>query len=81
LALAQARSELMEFRYLGFLNRGNGRQEGFFSKRQEALIAGKGATVFGHFIVKELSGNLAIIEEVETHAEVTLQLSEGKNDR
>src|SRR5581483_6304547 len=81
LALAQARTELTEIRYLGFLDRGNGRQEGFFSKRQEALIAAKGAIVFGHFIVKELSGNLAVIEEAATHAEVTLQLAEGKNER
>lgn len=81
LALAQARTELTEIRYLGFLDRGNGRQEGFFSKRQESLIAAKGTTVFGHFIIKELSGNLAVIEEAATHAEVTLQLAEGKNER
>lgn len=81
LALAQARSELAEFRYLGFLDRGNGKREGFFSKRQEAIIAGKGETVFGHFMVKELSENLAVIEEAATHAEVTLQLSEGKTNR
>lgn len=81
LALAQARSELTEFRYLGFLDRGNGKREGFFSKRQEAIIAGKGETVFGHFMVKELSENLAVIEEAATHAEVTLQLSEGKTNR
>lgn len=79
LALAQARSELTEFRYLGFLDRRNGKPEGFFSKRQEAIIAEKGETVFGHFLVKELSENLAVIEETATHAEVTLQLSEGTN--
>ena len=81
LALAQARSELTEIRYLGFLDRGNGKREGFFSKRQEAVIAEKGETVFGHFMVKELSENLSVIEEAATHAEVTLQLSEGKANR
>jgi len=81
LALAQARSELTEIRYLGFLDRGNGKREGFFSKRQEAVIAGQGETVFGHFMVKELSENLSVIEEAATHAEVTLQLSEGKENR
>lgn len=81
LALAQARNELTEFRYIGFLDRGNGVQEGFFTRRQEAVLAKKGEVLFGHFMIKELSGNLAVIEETATHAEVTLQLSEGRSER
>lgn len=81
IAFAQARNELMEFRYLGFLNRGDGRQEGFFSKKQESLIAGRGDLIFDRFLVKELTGNRVVIQEINTHAEVTLQLTEGKNER
>ena len=81
LALTQARAELAEIRYLGFLDRGNGKQEGFFSRRQETVIGEKGSLLFGHFLIRELSSTAAVIVENNTHAEVTLQLSEGKNER
>lgn len=81
LALAQARTELAEIRYLGFLDRGNGKQEGFFTRKQETVIGEKGSVLFGHFQIRELSSTVAVIVENNTHAEVTLQLSEGKNDR
>ena len=78
LALAQARSDLAEFKYIGFLDRGKGRQEGFISMKQETIIATRGEVVFGHFIVKELSSSLALIQEQNTHAEVTLHLSDER---
>lgn len=81
LALAQARTELAEIRYLGFLDRGNGKQEGFFSRKQETVIGEKGNLLFGRFLIRELSSTVAVIVENNTHAEVTLQLSEGRNER
>jgi hypothetical protein len=79
LALARARAELAEIRYLGFLDRGNGKQEGFFSRRQETVIGEKGGVLFSRFIIRELSSAAVVLADKETHAEVTLQLSEGKN--
>lgn len=81
LALAQARSALAEIRYLGFLDRGNGKQEGFFSRRQETVIGEKGSLLFSRFLIRELSSTVAVIADKDTQAEVTLQLSEGKNER
>lgn len=81
LALARARGELAEIRYLGFLDRGNGKQEGFFSRRQETVIGEKGGDLFGRFTIRELSSARAVIADKETRAEVTLQLSEGKNEK
>ncbi|MBI3804497.1 MAG: hypothetical protein HY282_12130 [Nitrospirae bacterium] len=81
LAFAQAKGELAEIRYLGFLDRGNGKPEGFFSRRQETVIGEKGGLLFGRFTIRELSSSLAIIADKNTKAEVTLQLSEGKNEK
>jgi hypothetical protein len=81
LALARARAELAEIRYLGFLDRGNGKQEGFFSRRQETVIGEKGGLLFSRFLIRELSSSVAILADKETKAEVTLQLSEGRNER
>jgi len=79
LALARARAELAEIRYLGFLDRGNGKQEGFFSRRQETVIGEKGGLLFSRFLIRELSSSVAVLADKDTQAEVTLQLSEGRN--
>lgn len=79
LALAQARADLAEIRYLGFLDRGNGKQEGFFSRRQETVIGEKGGLLFSRFLIRELSSAVAVLSDKDTQAEVTLQLSEGRN--
>lgn len=79
LALARARADLAEIRYLGFLDRGNGKQEGFFSRRQETVIGEKGGLLFSRFLIRELSSSIAILADKDTQAEVTLQLSEGRN--
>lgn len=79
LALARARADLAQIRYLGFLDRGNGKQEGFFSIRQETVIGEKGSLLFGRFLIRELSSTVAVVSDKDTQAEVTLQLSEGRN--
>lgn len=81
LALARARADLAEIRYLGFLDRGNGKQEGFFSRRQETVIGEKGNLLFSRFLIRELSSSVAVLADKDTHAEVTLQLSEGRNQQ
>ncbi len=79
LALARARADLAEIRYLGFLDRGNGKQEGFFSRRQETVIGERGGLLFSRFLIRELSSSVAVLADQDTQAEVTLQLSEGRN--
>lgn len=81
LALARARADLGEIRYLGFLDRGNGKQEGFFSRRQETVIGEKGGLLFSRFLIRELSSSVAVLADKDTQAEVTLQLSEGRNQQ
>lgn len=78
LALAQARSDLAEFKYIGFLDRGNGKPEGFISKKQETLITTQGEVIFEHFLIKRLSSSMAVIEEQGTHADVTLLLTDER---
>ncbi|MDC4222731.1 MAG: hypothetical protein MPW15_00420 [Candidatus Manganitrophus sp.] len=81
LALARARADLGEIRYLGFLDRGNGKQEGFFSRRQETVIGEEGGLLFSRFLIRELSSSVAVLADKDTQAEVTLQLSEGRNQQ
>jgi len=74
-ALQEATAALSQIRLLGLLDRGDGRQTGFFARLSETAVAGKSDLIFGHFLVRDLSSTAAVVQETVTHAEVTLPLS------
>ncbi len=77
IALEQARATLSQIRLLGFVDRGDGRKMGFFARLSETAVGGKGDLIFGHFLIRELSNTVVIVQETITRAELTLPLSES----
>ena len=75
IARQQAIQSLAEFKYLGYLNKGKSREQGFFTRRGELFIVGKGEAVVGSFILKELDPNQAVLRDKGTWVESTLLLS------
>ncbi len=75
IARAQAAQTLAQFKYLGYLNKGKGREQGFFSKGGELYIVGKGEAIIGTFMLKEIDPNQAILRDSVTRVESTLILS------
>jgi hypothetical protein len=75
IAKDQATKSLAEFNYLGYLNRGKNKEQGFFSRGGELYNVGKGETIVGTFILKELDPNQAILRDKVTGVEATLILS------
>ena len=75
IARTQAIQALAQFKYLGYLNKGRGKEEGFFSKEGELYIVGKGGAVAGTFMLKEIDPNQAILRDSVTGVETTLVLS------
>jgi hypothetical protein len=51
---------------------------GFFARLSETAIGGKGDLIFGHFLIRELSNTVVIVQETITRAEVTLPISESQ---
>jgi hypothetical protein len=78
IALEQANAALSQIRLLGFVDRGDGRQMGFFARLSETAIGGKSDLIFGHFLIRELSNTVVIVQETITRAEVTLPVSESQ---
>ncbi|HET6370195.1 MAG TPA: hypothetical protein VFG95_03300, partial [Nitrospiria bacterium] len=74
IALARAREELAQFRYLGYLNKG-GQESAFLSKGKDLFIVTVGEEVQGRFVLRELSSGFAVIHDKGSGAEVTLTLS------
>jgi hypothetical protein len=74
LAAEQARKDLAEFRYLGFLNRG-GKDHAFLSKSGTLYTGKHGDIVAGSFLLKELNTNFVIIQETGTKVEITIPLT------
>ncbi|MHB8483548.1 MAG: hypothetical protein ACYDBV_12575 [Nitrospiria bacterium] len=76
IARTQAVQALAQFKYLGYLNKGRGKEQGFFSKEGELYIVGKGEAVSGTFMLKEINPNQAILRDSVTGVESTLILSD-----
>ena len=77
LAIQQARRDLGQFRYLGYLNKGQGRDQAFLARDRELFIVGKGQTISGTIYLKDLTSSYVILQEKNTHVEVTLNISGG----
>ncbi|MBI3594324.1 MAG: hypothetical protein HY200_05140 [Nitrospirae bacterium] len=76
IARAQATKSLSEFKYLGYLDRGKSKEQGFFSRGGELFNVGKGETIVGSFILKDLNPNQAVLRDKATGVESTLILSQ-----
>jgi hypothetical protein len=74
IAAEQARKDLSEFHYLGFLNRA-GKEQAFLSRSGTLFNAKNGDVITGTFLLKELNSNFVIIQETGTKIEVTLPLT------
>jgi hypothetical protein len=76
LAAMKAKQELAQFRYMGYLDKGGGKDQAFLSRNGESLAAQQGETVQGHFYIKTISPAQVVIMELGTKLEVTLSLSQ-----
>lgn len=74
IAAEQARKDLSEFRYLGYLNRG-GKEQAFLSKKDTLFTAKRGEVITGTFLLKEVNNNFVVIQETATKVEITLALT------
>ncbi|MBI1818728.1 MAG: hypothetical protein HYR81_00160 [Nitrospirae bacterium] len=74
LARKEAMRLLSEFKYLGYLNKGHGKEQGFFSRGGELLIVGKEEVITGSFILKSIDPNQAVLKDKATGVESTLVL-------
>lgn len=74
IAAEEARKELSEFRYLGYLNRG-GKEQAFLAKKETLFTAKRGEIITGTFLLKEVNNNFVVIEETATRVEITLALT------
>jgi len=75
IARQQALQELSQYSYLGYLNKGNNKVQGFFSRSGELFTAGKGEIIAGTIMLKEIDPNQAIIRDKNTGTESTLNLA------
>ncbi len=75
IAAQQARLEMSQFRYLGYLNRPSGRHEAFLARGSELFIARQGEAVAGSIRLVEVTPASAVLEEERTTVRVTLTLS------
>ncbi len=74
IAAEQARKELSEFRYLGYLNRG-GKEQAFLSKGGNLFIVKRGEAITGTYILKEANNNFVVIQETQSKVEMTIALT------
>ncbi|MCS6328023.1 MAG: hypothetical protein H8K06_13185 [Nitrospira sp.] len=80
LKVKQAREQMAQFRYLGYLNQ-NGEQKGFVGKGHEIYIVRQGDTLDGRFLVATIDGSAVILRDAVQHLETTLQLkSDSSSD-
>ncbi|MEW6325015.1 MAG: hypothetical protein AB1515_06475, partial [Nitrospirota bacterium] len=75
LARDNARRELAQFRYLGYLDKGGGKDQAFLSRNGELMTAQRGETLHGRFFVKDVTPTRVVIVESATNVEVSLTLS------
>ncbi|HXC61503.1 MAG TPA: hypothetical protein VNV63_02400 [Nitrospiria bacterium] len=74
IAAEQARKELSEFRYIGYLNRG-GKEQAFLSKDKNLFIVKLGDVITGTYILKDANNSSAVIQETQTKVEMTVPLT------
>jgi hypothetical protein len=74
IAAEQARQQLSQFRYLGYLNRGD-KEQAFLSKGNDLFIVKRGDAIIGTFLLKEANSNFAVIQDSATKVEITLALT------
>jgi len=77
LALEQARRDLSQFRYIGYLNKGPGRDQAFLAREGNLFIVGKGQIISGTIYLKEVTSSYVILQEKNTQLEITLTISGG----
>ncbi len=77
LAREQARHDLSQFRYLGYLNKGPGQDQAFLARERELFIVGKGEIVSGSIYLKEVTSSYVILQEKNSQLEITLTISGG----
>lgn len=78
LAAARARQELSQFRYIGYLNKGGGKDQAFLSRNGELMTVQRGETLQGRFFVKDVTPARVVIVESATKIEASLSLSSGQ---
>jgi hypothetical protein len=76
IAAEQARRDLSEFRYLGYLNRA-GNEQAFLSRKGTLFTPKNGEVIAGFFLIKTLNSNFVIIQETGTQIEIMLPLTGG----
>jgi hypothetical protein len=76
LAAMKAKQDLAQFRYMGYLDKGGGKDQAFLSRNGESMAAQAGETVQGHFYIKTISPVQVVIVELGTKLEMTLSLSQ-----
>lgn len=73
LKMKQAREQMAQFRYLGYLNQ-NGERKGFVGKGHEIYIVRQGDTLDGRFLVATIDANAVTLRDAAQNLETTLQL-------
>jgi hypothetical protein len=68
---------LSQYRYIGYLNKGNGNDQAFLAREGNLFIVGKGQTVSGTIYLKEVTSSFVILQEKNTQLEITLAISGG----
>lgn len=77
LAIEQARRDLGQFRYLGYLNKGLGGAHAFLARGEDLFIVGKGQSVSGSIVIKDLNSSYVTLQETTTQIEMRLTISGG----
>ncbi len=73
LQVKQAREQMAQYRYVGYLNQ-NGERKGFVGKGHEIYIVRQGDTLDGRFLVATLDANAVTLRDAAQNLETTLQL-------
>ena len=73
LKVKQAREQMAQFRYLGYLNQ-NGERKGFVGKGHEIYIVRQGDTLDDRFLVATIDANAVTLRDAAQNLETTLQL-------
>lgn len=76
--LQGARQQLAQYRFLGFLQKGDGAQA-FLGKGQDIFIVRTGETVDGRIQVKTMDHTSIQLMDAATRVETTIQLTTGPN--
>ncbi len=73
LKVKQAREQMAQFRYLGYLNQ-NGERKGFLGKGHDIYVVRQGDTLDGRFLVATIDVQAVTLRDTVQNLETTLQL-------